>query len=344
MMPTHQSMHPPMQAMQDVQNAQPAQAQLGAQRRFWTAEEDNALQRAVHALGDNQWLAVASIVGTRNDWQCRERWCHHLKPGLKKDNWSREEDDKLLALVKEHGHKWTRFAAEFPQRPAATIKNRWHFLTKQPRAARKRNRSAPPRAQNVPASRQQAAPPAMSQPLPPPPVVHITPGPSSSEPEEHFTADLLSALNMSCLLPQLSSIIQNATSMPAAEADLAAMQNLLDILSAAADSNGIPTLHAPPAITTSGPPAIATSGPPAQPPFMATLTPGGGGLTLTPGAGAQLSSLAPNLRLPTPSPHFFTSLTWSELLELLPSTPATPAATRGTVNGSDVTIASTGPL
>jgi len=97
-------------------------------RRRWTTKEDEALRAAVDACGESSWHAVAAIVGSRWPWQCRERWSYHLRPGIKKDKWSKDEDAKLLALVEEHGSKWTLISRELPRRPPIAVKNRYRLL------------------------------------------------------------------------------------------------------------------------------------------------------------------------------------------------------------------------
>ena len=42
--------------------------------------------------------------------QCRERWHHHLCPGISKAPWSKEEDDIIIELQATIGNKWAEMA------------------------------------------------------------------------------------------------------------------------------------------------------------------------------------------------------------------------------------------
>ena len=107
----------------------PAPAPL--RRRRWTHEENDRLRAAVQSLGTrNDWDAVAALVGTRKGWQCRERWNHHLRPGVSNAEWTDAEDILLLSKVIEFGRKWKSIAGYLPGRTSASAKNRYHLLIK----------------------------------------------------------------------------------------------------------------------------------------------------------------------------------------------------------------------
>jgi len=93
-------------------------------RRLWSKSEDKRLVDAVHEYGAQHWNHIAQIVGTRCDWQCRERWHNHLKPGVHKTPWSPAEDDILWAKLAEYGHYWSVIASYLPGRPTMAVKNR----------------------------------------------------------------------------------------------------------------------------------------------------------------------------------------------------------------------------
>ena len=48
----------------------------------WTEEEDNLLKRGVDMYGIGNWKKIASIVTSRTDVQCRERWVNILDPTI----------------------------------------------------------------------------------------------------------------------------------------------------------------------------------------------------------------------------------------------------------------------
>ncbi|CAG8647777.1 13911_t:CDS:10 [Cetraspora pellucida] len=81
-------------------------------RGRWKKEEDEALRNAVSIYGAGNWVKVQQYVLGRTDVQCRERWMNVLNPSIKKDSWTKEEDTKLLELVKSIGvGKWAKISA-----------------------------------------------------------------------------------------------------------------------------------------------------------------------------------------------------------------------------------------
>jgi hypothetical protein len=48
----------------------------------WTPEEDAKLTEAVQKIGVRRWAAVAALVCTRSNKQCRHRWMDYLDPGI----------------------------------------------------------------------------------------------------------------------------------------------------------------------------------------------------------------------------------------------------------------------
>jgi hypothetical protein len=68
--------------------------------------------------------------------QCRERWCNHLDPTLKKEPWSEEEDRILRESQASMGNKWTKITELLPGRPENSIKNRWWVLRVRTRACK----------------------------------------------------------------------------------------------------------------------------------------------------------------------------------------------------------------
>lgn len=58
----------------------------------WRKEEDELLRKLVEKHGPKKWKEIAEeFGGGRRAKQCRERWCHHLCPGIKKEPWTIEE-------------------------------------------------------------------------------------------------------------------------------------------------------------------------------------------------------------------------------------------------------------
>lgn len=52
-----------------------------------------------------RWNHIADKIPNRNGKQCRERWCNHLRPDLKKGDWTDAEDEFILKYQSRIGNK-----------------------------------------------------------------------------------------------------------------------------------------------------------------------------------------------------------------------------------------------
>ena len=81
--------------------------------------------------GTRNWKGIAAEVGTRNHVQCRQRWQKVLKPGLRKGQWSAEEDAALQAAMGSSDPtakiKWTTIAKGISGRTTKQCRERWLF-------------------------------------------------------------------------------------------------------------------------------------------------------------------------------------------------------------------------
>lgn len=76
----------------------------------WTNVEDEILKAAISKYGLNQWARVSSLLARKTAKQCKARWNEWLDPSIKKIEWSREEDEKLLHLAKLMPSQWRSIA------------------------------------------------------------------------------------------------------------------------------------------------------------------------------------------------------------------------------------------
>ncbi len=59
--------------------------------------------------------------------QCLHRWQKVLNPDLVKGPWTKEEDAKVIALVKKYGPKnWSVISSHLPGRIGKQCRERWH--------------------------------------------------------------------------------------------------------------------------------------------------------------------------------------------------------------------------
>lgn len=54
-------------------------------KQAWTADEDAKLHELVTRHGPSNWSRIAADLPSRIGKQCRERWCNHLSPAVKKE-------------------------------------------------------------------------------------------------------------------------------------------------------------------------------------------------------------------------------------------------------------------
>ncbi|KAL9012761.1 MAG: hypothetical protein Q9173_002486 [Seirophora scorigena] len=76
----------------------------------WTNIEDEILKASVSKYGLNQWARVSSLLARKTPKQCKARWSEWLDPGIRKIEWSKEEDEKLLHLAKLMPTQWRTIA------------------------------------------------------------------------------------------------------------------------------------------------------------------------------------------------------------------------------------------
>lgn len=92
----------------------------------WSKCEDNLLKHLIKKYGD-RWDLIAPHFKERTEPQVQQRWVRVLNPELIKGPWTKEEDAKVVALVRKFGpKKWTLIARFLNGRIGKQCRERWH--------------------------------------------------------------------------------------------------------------------------------------------------------------------------------------------------------------------------
>jgi len=97
----------------------------GQRRRAWQPHEDAKVIELVSKYGQS-WALIASMMQGRTGKQIRDRYLNKLKPNIKKGDWTEEEDQLLIKLYEQMGHKWSKISTFLPGRTEGMVKNRFH--------------------------------------------------------------------------------------------------------------------------------------------------------------------------------------------------------------------------
>jgi len=76
------------------------------------------------------WNFISKIIKNRTSKQIRLRYNNYLNPELKKDDFSKEEDFKIISLYKIFCNQWTKYKDFVPGRSDKIIKRRFFKLIK----------------------------------------------------------------------------------------------------------------------------------------------------------------------------------------------------------------------
>jgi hypothetical protein len=97
-----------------------------AERRKFSADEDNHLRSLVEKFGTKCWDEIARFLPDRTTRQCRDRYKNYLMDSLVTEPWRPEEDAFLIKKYHEIGPKWVEIGKLLSGRSGNNVKNRWH--------------------------------------------------------------------------------------------------------------------------------------------------------------------------------------------------------------------------
>jgi hypothetical protein len=98
-------------------------------RNPWTPQEDVQLMDLMKKHGQS-WAMISAVMTGRTGKQIRDRYLNKLRPNIKCGDWSAEEDDLMIKLLKEIGNRWSLIATHLPGRTEGQVKNRYYSSIK----------------------------------------------------------------------------------------------------------------------------------------------------------------------------------------------------------------------
>lgn len=104
----------------------PTRSRNQTQSVIWTQTEDERLSQIMRTAPAATWCSLLPHFPGKTAQQIAGRWEKVLNPSLIKGSWTREEDEIVVAFVRENGMKnWVKLAESLPGRIGKQCRERW---------------------------------------------------------------------------------------------------------------------------------------------------------------------------------------------------------------------------
>jgi len=98
-------------------------------RNLWKPHEDELLLK-LYAEHGPKWTLIGRLIGGRACKQVRDRYLNNLRPNIKNEPFTPQEDEQLVSLYYQLGTKWKEIAEKMSGRTQAQVKNRFYLHLK----------------------------------------------------------------------------------------------------------------------------------------------------------------------------------------------------------------------
>ena len=100
---------------------------LNKEKNFETKESKKQNDKELNNISNINWNKISEKLENKNARQCQTRWQNILDPNRIKGPWTKEEDLKLIELVKKFGpEKWSNISTYLPGRLGKQCRERWY--------------------------------------------------------------------------------------------------------------------------------------------------------------------------------------------------------------------------